>query len=174
MQPDFATRAFNTALVRRTFPFARAFGVASLGEWQRLAERLMGKPPNTARHGAIVAEDPNGVVAGLFAYRLDETAIDGPALVCDPFWVSDLPRYAPPLNALLAEAERLSWRCGGRSILIALAAHGEPAGAEPTGCEAVLVRAGYALDRVAFLKRSVVRPIARTAPAHPGTGRGRE
>ncbi len=154
MQSDFIIRSLNSQLIRKTFPFANAFGVENLSDWESLAKRLNGVPPDPKKSGVAVAEGPHGMVAGLFAYRVDDTAIQGPTLVCDPFWVCNLPRHAAPINALLAEAERISKRCGTRAISIALTANGDPLGAEPAGCEAALFRAGFALDRIAFRKRS--------------------
>ncbi len=170
MQSDFTIRSLNALLIRRTFPFANAFGVENFSDWEHLATRLNGVPPKPERSGVIVAEGPNGIVAGLLAYRVDEAAIQGPILVCDPFWVCNLPRQATPLNALLAEAERISWRCGTRAISIALTANGDPIGSEPTGCEAALFRAGFALDRVAFRKRNAIRPPGAPAGCRVASG----
>jgi hypothetical protein len=160
---SFSVRPLDAEAAAKTYPLAQALGIAEFDRWRAFViEHASGaeEGEGEAEYGGIVAEDARGYAAGLFCYRIDRRALSGAALVCDPFLVADLPRYDAPALALLAEAERLAERGECRWLRVVLPAAGDPLAGRDYGCEAMLVRSGFALETVSFRSR---RPIGKNA-----------
>ncbi|MFO0987252.1 MAG: hypothetical protein U1F37_07770 [Alphaproteobacteria bacterium] len=149
MHRDYAIRPLTGALVEKSFPFAQALGIRDLARWRAFVASYVGSPDS----GAIAAETQHGYVAGLLFYQANRHDQGGAALVCDPFVVADMPRYATPAKALLEAADDLALERGCKWVRVVLPATGDPLNAEAVGCEGALFRAGYALESLSFRRR---------------------
>jgi hypothetical protein len=164
MQSSFAIRPLIGALVEKSYPFAAALSIRDLASWRRF---IAGYAENrSADSGVIAADTPHGYLAGVLFYRVDRHNQDGAALVCDPFVVADLPRYATPVRALLAAADRIAADRGCKWVRVVLPATGDPLEAEPAGCEGALFRAGFALESLSFRRRRALPVRRASAPTH--------
>jgi hypothetical protein len=175
MHREFTIKSLTAALVEKSFPFAHALGIGDLAGWRAFVASYGGSPDS----GVIAAENQHGYVAGVLFYQVNRHDQGGAALVCDPFVVSDLPRYATPVRALLEAADKIALGRGCKWVRVVLPATGDPLNAEASGCEAALFRAGYALESLSFRRRrslpaGKMRPPARAKhPCRPRTRRAR-
>jgi hypothetical protein len=160
MHRDFTIKPLTDTLVQKSFPFAQALGIGDLDRWRALVASYGGSPDQ----GAIAAENQHGYVAGLLFYQVNRHDQNGAALVCDPFVVSDLPRYATPVKALLEAADGIALERGCKWVRVVLPATGDPLNAEAAGCEAALFRAGYALESLSFRRRRAL-PAGKMRPS---------
>jgi hypothetical protein len=160
MHREFTIRPLTGALVEKSYPFAAALNVRDLASWRRFVEGYTGT--GSPDSGVIGADTRHGYLAGVLFYRVDRRNQDGAALVCDPFVVADLPRYAAPVRALLAAADRIAADRGCKWVRVVLPATGDPLNAEPLGCEGALFRAGFALESLSFRRRRVP-PVHRAS-----------
>lgn len=157
----FSVRPLDADAAAKTYPLAQALGIADFDRWRAFViEHAAGAEDGEVEFGGALAEDARGYAAGLFCYRIDRRTLTGASLVCDPFLVADLPRYDAPALVLLAEAERLAERADCRWLRVVLPASGDPLAGRDYGCEAMLVRSGFALETVSFRSR---RPIGKGA-----------
>lgn len=164
MHLEFATRPLTPALVDKSYPFAPALGIGDLASWRAfVASYTAAASPDS---GVIAAENPHGYVSGLLFYQVNRHNQDGAALVCDPFVVADLPRYATPVRALLGAADRIALERGCKWVRVVLPATGDPLNDEASGCEAALFRAGYALESLSFRRRRSLPAGKPRPPAH--------
>ncbi len=149
MQSEYAIKPVTGALVDKSFPFAQALGIGDLARWRAFVASYAGVPDS----GAIAAETQHGYVAGLLFYQANRHDQGGASLVCDPFVVADMPRFATPAKALLEAADGLALDLGCKWVRVVLPATGDPLNAEAAGCEGALFRAGYALESLSFRRR---------------------
>src|SRR5688572_26266748 len=148
MQSNFTIKSVTGELVEKSYPFAAALGITDLASWRRfVAGYESGGSPES---GVICANTPNDYLAGILFYRVSRYNQNGDALNCDPFVVTDLPRYATPVRALLGAADQIATDRGCKWVRVVLPVNGDPLHAEPMGCEGALFRAGYALESVCF------------------------
>ncbi len=164
MHNEFTVRPLAGALVEKSYPFAPALGLGDLAGWRRFVASYDGAAARDS--GAIAAEDRNGYIAGLLFYQVNRHNEDGAALVCDPFVVASLPRYATPVKALLAAADTIALERGCKWVRVVLPATGDPLNSEASGCEAALFRAGYALESLSFRRRRSLPAGKMRLPAH--------
>jgi hypothetical protein len=171
MHRNFAIKPLAGALVEKSFPFAQALGIGDLARWRAFVASYSG----SADSGAIAAENQHGYVAGILFFQVNRHDQGGAALICDPFVVADLPRYATPVKALLEAADEIALERGCKWVRVVLPATGDPLNAEAAGCEAALFRAGYALESLSFRRRrslpaGKIRPPAQADhPCRPRT-----
>ena len=163
MQLEFTTRPLTHALVDKSYPFAPALGLADLASWRAFVASYTAGAPDS---GVIAAENPHGYVSGLLFYQVNRHNQDGASLVCDPFVVADLPRYATPVKALLAAADKVALERGCKWVRVVLPATGDPLNDEASGCEAALFRSGYALESLSFRRRRSLTAAKMRPPAH--------
>lgn len=165
MHREFTIKPLAPALVEKTFPFAHALGIGDLARWRAfVASYTNGGAPDS---GVIAAENRHGYVAGVLFYQVNRHDQGGAALVCDPFVVADVPRYATPVKALLEAADKIALECGCKWVRVVLPATGDPLNAEASGCEAALFRAGYALESLSFRRRRSLPAGNMHPPARP-------
>ncbi len=162
MHRDFAIKPLTGALVEKSFPFAHALGIGDLARWRAFVASYGGSPDS----GVIAAENQHGYVTGLLFFQVNRHDQGGAALVCDPFVVADLPRYAAPVKALLEAADAIALEHGCKWVRVVLPATGDPLNAEAAGCEAALFRAGYALESLSFRRRRSLPAGKMRPPAH--------
>lgn len=168
MHREFAIKPLTPALIQKSFPFAQALGIGDLDRWRAFVSSYTAS--GSSDQGVIAAENQHGYVAGLLFYQVNRHDQGGAALVCDPFVVSDLPRYATPVKALLEAADEIALERGCKWVRVVLPATGDPLNAECSGCEAALFRAGYALESLSFRRRRSLPAGKMHAPArakHP-------
>jgi len=164
MHLEFATRPLTKALIDKAYPFAPALGLADLASWRAfVASYTDSKTPDA---GVIAAENPHRYLSGLLFYQVNRHNQEGAALVCDPFVVADLPRYATPVRALLEAADKIALERGCKWVRVVLPATGDPIGTEASGCEAALFHAGYALESLSFRRRRSLPVGKMRPPAH--------
>ena len=149
MQSHYAIKPLAGALIEKSFPFAQALGIGDLARWRAFVASYAGSPDS----GVIAAETQHGYVAGLLFYQANRHDQGGVSLVCDPFVVADMPRFAPPAKALLEAADDIAKERGCKWVRVVLPATGDPLNAEAVGCEGALFRAGYALESLSFRRR---------------------
>lgn len=152
-------------LLLRAFPLGQALGVRTLAEWRLFVEGFTSPPCAERRTGMVVATDQQGYVCGLAGFRVDMHSCDGPTLVCEPFLVADLPRYAPPLRALLSEIDRIALRLDCKTVRIVMSANGEPLSSNALSDDAALLRSGFALEAVRFRRRARPEPDPNSPPS---------
>jgi len=147
-------RPIDGAAAIRAFPLGQALGARTLADWQRFVALFTSPTCADCNTGMLVAVDAQGYICGLAGYRVDMHFSDGPTLVCEPFIVADLPRYVPPLRALLAETDRIAIRLNCKTVRIVMAANGEPLSADAMSGDAALLRSGFALEAVRLRRRT--------------------
>lgn len=162
MHREFTIKPLTDALVQKSFPFAHALGIGDLDRWRAFVASYGGSPDS----GVIAAENQHSYVAGVLFYQVNRHDQAGTALVCDPFVVSDLPRYATPVRALLEAADKIALERGCKWVRVVLPATGDPLNTEASGCEAALFRAGYALESLSFRRRRSLPADKMRPPAH--------
>ena len=162
MHREFTIKPLTAALVQKSFPFAHALGIGDLDRWRAFVASYGGSPDS----GVIAAENQHGYVAGLLFFQVNRHDQGGAALVCDPFVVADLPRYATPVKALLEAADDIALERGCKWVRVVLPATGDPLNTEAAGCEAALFRAGYALESLSFRRRRSLPASKMRPPAH--------
>lgn len=165
MYRAFTIKSLTAALVQKAYPFAQVLGLADLAAWRAFVESYTAAG-GAGDSGAIAAENPHGYLCGLLFYQVNRHNQDGAALVCDPFVVADVPRYATPVRALLEATDRIALERGCKWVRVVLPATGDPLSAEGPGCEAALFRAGYALESLSFRRRRSL-PVRKLRPAAP-------
>jgi hypothetical protein len=151
IMPIFAAKPLDPALLPKTFPFAQALGFPDFQSWKTYLGRFAGGKGGT---GVVVAVDRQGYVSGLFCYRVVNGETDSSLLLCDPFLVTDLPRYDPPTQTLLENAERLAAGHGCAWIEIVLPAPCAVSKLRREGCAGALSRQGFAPQSLTWRKRA--------------------
>ena len=163
MHREITVKPLTGLLLRKAYPLAQALGLRDLATWRAFAERFNVKQGDHAPHhagdaGGILAESLRGYVCGLLFYQVNRRGKDGASLVCDPFLVTDVPRYQASVGALLEASDRIAMECGCKWVRVVLPASCAPLGVDATGCEGALFRAGYALESLSFRRRRALPP----------------
>jgi hypothetical protein len=164
MHREFTIKPLTPGLLDKAYPLAQALDIEDLARWRAfVGSRAAAAAGESGDTGAIAAETPNGCLCGLLLYRVDHGESGGPTLVCDPFVVADMPRYATPTRALLEAADRIAVERGCTWVRVVLPAAGTLPDADGSGCEAALFRAGYALESLSFRRRRAL-PESKARP----------